>query len=261
MPEHRPHAYDDFWDVYPAWVTVAPPQTVAGGAWFAARMAAADGPVCELGVGDGRVAIPAAKAGATVIGVDGSRRMLERLMEAADVEGVADRITPVHADMRDFTLEAPVAMVTIPFHSIGHMVTAEDKLACMRAAHAALRPGGEFLWDHFVFDPAVARMGACLALRTTYVSPLSGRKGYLFASHRADFATQRLDVVVRSDEVDERGVVVEQRYRQLDYSWITPEQSRALLTDSGFTVEAAYGDFDQTPLDDDARHQVWVARV
>ncbi|MEO0651619.1 MAG: class I SAM-dependent methyltransferase [Planctomycetota bacterium] len=260
MTDYRADAYDDFWDVYPAWVTTAPPQTVAGGAWFAKQMASSAGPVCELGVGDGRVAIPAALAGAEVIGVDGSQKMLDRLMQAAEAAGVADRITPVRADMRDFALDAPVSMVTIPFHSIGHMLSSDDKLACMRAAHAALAPGGQFLWDHFVFDPAIARMGAFMALRTTYESPLTGRRGYLFASHRAQFATQRLDVVVRSDEVDERGVVVEQRYRQLDYSWIEPAQSRELLAQAGFEVAAAYGDFDGTPLGDDAKHQVWVAR-
>ena len=260
MNASRPDSYDDFWDLYPAWVEAGPPLTVAGGAWFAERMSEAGGTACELGVGDGRVAIPAALAGARVIGLDGSPKMLERLESAAERAGVSESILSVHADMRDFELSEPVSVVTIPFHSIGHMLTLEDKLACMRSVHTALEPGGRFYWDHFVFDPAVARFGAMLQLRTAYTSPATGRQGYLFAAHKADFASQRLDVIVRSDEVDDRGVVVEQRYRRLDYSWIEPEQARELMQQAGFEVEAVYADFSGTPFEAGAKHQVWVGR-
>src|SRR5919204_781616 len=50
---------------------------------------ASGGPVVELGVGTGRIAVPTAAAGVEVIGVDSSRGMLDVCAEAAKAAGVA----------------------------------------------------------------------------------------------------------------------------------------------------------------------------
>jgi hypothetical protein len=56
---------------------------------------------------------------------------------------------------------------------------------------------------------------------------------------------------------------VSRRYRRINLSWVTPEQSHRLLEDAGFEVEAVHGDFEEnplTPLTEESTHQVWVAR-
>ena len=83
----------------------------------------ADGPLVELAVGSGRVAIPVALAtGRPVIGIDSSPSMLAQAREAAAVAGV--RLDLREGDMRDLVLDEP----------------------------AALRPDGRFAWDAFAFD-------------------------------------------------------------------------------------------------------------
>jgi SAM-dependent methyltransferase len=56
------------------------------------------------------------------------------------------------------------------------------------------------------------------------------------------------------------GVVVRRQYRRLTFSWLEPEQTRTLLEEAGFEIEALYGDFDRNPFSEDSSEQIWIAR-
>jgi hypothetical protein len=53
---------------------------------------------------------------------------------------------------------------------------------------------------------------------------------------------------------------VSRRYRRINLSWVTPEQSHGLLEEAGFEVVAVHGDFEENPLTEQSTHQIWVAR-
>jgi trans-aconitate methyltransferase len=90
----------------------------------------ADGPLVELAVGNGRVAIPVARAtGRAVIGIDSSPAMLEQARKrAADAGFVLD----LHeADMRAFSLAGQAALIYCPFrrrHQLA-LVGNEERMA------------------------------------------------------------------------------------------------------------------------------------
>src|SRR3954464_13851859 len=115
----------------------------------------ADGPVVELAVGNGRVAIPVANAtGKRIVGIDRSPAMLELARDRAaeaDVE-----LDLREGDMRDFEVEEPAGLVYCPFRALLHLPTWEDKRRVFERVSAALRPGGRFAWNTFVFNPHVA---------------------------------------------------------------------------------------------------------
>src|ERR687886_680839 len=71
--------------------------------FYVAEAARAHGPVLELGCGTGRVLLPMARAGATVVGLDGSREMLARCRAKlqAESEATRDRVTLREGDVRD----------------------------------------------------------------------------------------------------------------------------------------------------------------
>src|SRR5690349_22085677 len=70
----------------------------------------ADGPLVELAVGNGRVAIPVAQAtGRRVIGIDSSPAMLARARERALEEGV--ELDLREGDMRELELEEPAGLI------------------------------------------------------------------------------------------------------------------------------------------------------
>jgi SAM-dependent methyltransferase len=94
----------------------------------------AGGPVVELGVGTGRIAIPIAAAGVQVIGVDSSRGMLEVCAEAAALAGVAHLVDLRVGDLRDPPVQERVALVICPFRAFLHLHTHAERLDALRAA-------------------------------------------------------------------------------------------------------------------------------
>src|SRR5579864_8034728 len=116
---------------------------------------AAEGPLVELAVGNGRVAIPVAQAtGRTVIGIDSSLAMLAQARARASEAGVA---LDVHeGDMRDLTLDQPAALIYCPFRALLHLPTWADRRRTFERVAASLRPDGRFAWNAFAFDHQIA---------------------------------------------------------------------------------------------------------
>src|SRR6058998_2747183 len=83
---------------------------------------AADGPLVELAVGNGRVAIPVAQAtGRRVIGIDLSPAMLEQARRRAEAAGVDLDLR--QGDMRELSLDEPAGLIYCPFRSLLHVPT------------------------------------------------------------------------------------------------------------------------------------------
>jgi SAM-dependent methyltransferase len=98
----------------------------------------ADGPLVELAIGNGRVAIPVARAtGRSVIGIDLSRAMLKQARERAAEAGVALELH--EGDMREFTLDEQTALIYCPFRALLHLPTWADREGFQNSVHAAAR--------------------------------------------------------------------------------------------------------------------------
>ncbi len=202
----------------------------------------------------------AARRGKPIVGVDSSAEMLRLCRERAEVAGIADRLTLIQADFRDFRLSEPAQLITIPFHTIGHLVTLDDKQAGLRHIYTQLAPGGRLIFDHFVFDPEAARRHSAVSLRAEYSDAATGHDVLLRVTNRYDFEAQTIRIIAWTDELDDDGVLIRRQYRRLSFSWLEPDQTRALLEETGFEVEALYGDFDRRLFDEESPEQVWVAR-
>ena len=251
--------YDDFADIYDVWVASAP-VTDANRRYYVERYLETEGPAVELGVGDGRIAVEAARRGKTMVGVDDSAAMLELCRARAEAAGVLERITLLQDDFRTFQLEEPAALVAIPFHTIGHMLSLDDKRACLAHVHDQLVPGGRLIFDHFVADPAYLARSGQPVLRAATTDERTGGETLLWVVTTYDVAVQGMTVRAITEELDGEGVLLRRRVRRLDFSWIEPEETRTLLEETGYSIEAAWGDFDGTPLDESSSTQLWIAR-
>jgi len=105
------------------------------------------GPVLELGVGTGRLAIPLAERGLEVVGVDLSPEMLAKMREKTTA------VTAVEADMTTVSLEREFSLVFIAFNSIFVLTTQEDQVTLFRNAAKHLRSGGRFALETVVVLP------------------------------------------------------------------------------------------------------------
>jgi SAM-dependent methyltransferase len=258
-PIMSPLDYERFADIYAVWTATAA-SALANRVFYVDAYLASTGPVVELGIGDGRIAVAAAARGCDLTGVDLSPAMLRLCRERAAAAGVEKRLTLIEADFRSFQLGKPAALITLPYHSLGHLTTLEAKRDALRHIHSQLAPGGRFIFDDFFMTPARLDHMRRVQLRAEYPAP-DGRPSLLWVTSLVDEAAQTMRVVTWEDLLDAQGVLTRRTYRTLSLSWLTVEQADALLADTGFTVDACYGDFERTPFDRlTAQEQIWSAR-
>jgi ubiquinone/menaquinone biosynthesis C-methylase UbiE len=195
----------------------------------------ANGPLVELAVGNGRVAIPVAEAtGKPVLGIDFSPGMLDQARTRAAEAGV--KLELRLGDMRDLELAEPAALVYCPFRALLHLQTWADRRRTFERVHAALQPGGRFAWNVFAFDHKIAYQ--------------------LDGAHQVEPVPHTLRYAVGDNRVD----IVLDSGGTSSLWWATKNEWLGLLDVSGLELEALYGDFDRTPADDESREYVFVAR-
>jgi SAM-dependent methyltransferase len=194
----------------------------------------ADGPLVELAIGNGRVAIPVAQTtGRAVFGIDSSPAMLEQARVRAAEAGVDLNLR--EGDMREFTLDEQAALIYCPFRALLHLPTWADRRRTFERVAASLRPGGRFAWNAFTFDHQVA-------------ARLDGQHQEVPVPHtnRYAVADNRIDMTL-----DDGGTS--------SLWWATKNEWLGLLDVAGLELEALFGGFDRQPLDDDSREYVFVA--
>lgn len=193
-----------------------------------------EGPLVELAVGSGRVAIPVARAtGRTVVGIDASPAMLVEARAAAEAAGVTLDLR--EGDMRDLALDEPAGLIYCPFRSLLHLPTWADRRRTFERVAAALRPDGRFAFNAFVFDRHVA-------------TKLDGRHHDTPVPHSLhyDVADGRIDI-----RLDTGGTT--------SLWWATKNEWLGLLDVAGLEVEVLHGDFDGRPFTSESREFVFVA--
>jgi SAM-dependent methyltransferase len=198
------------------------------------------GPVVELGVGTGRIAVPIAADGVRVIGVDSSAGMLEVCRERAEIAGVAGLVELRLGDLRAPPVTEQVELVICPFRSYLHLHTDEERLEALRAARDALVPDGRLVFDVFApgADDIAETDGRWLE-----------REPEIFERADWDTETRTLTLSVRGPSGE----------ATLALAWLSPDEWRALLEQAGFEVEALYGWFDRRPFRG-GEDMVWIAR-
>ena len=193
-----------------------------------------DGALVELAVGNGRVAIPVAReTGRCVIGIDSSPTMLAQARASAAEAGV--ELDLREGDMRDLSLEDPAGLVYCPFRALLHLPTWADRPRTFERVAASLRAGGRFAWNAFAFDHQIA-------------ARIDGRHRDEPVPHTIRYAVadNRVDI-----ELDDGGTS--------SLWWATKNEWLGLIDVAGLTLEALYGDFARTRLNDDSREYVFVA--
>ena len=226
------------------------------------------GPVLELGVGTGRVAIPTARLGIDVVGVDSSEAMLAvAARKAATLDDDAGTLELVAADMRDFTLRdtdgsrREFPLVTIPFRGFLALMTVEDQLSALRRIYDHLRPGGRLIFNIFVPDPNMALEQSDVPRHLTDVTDSeTGVKYVLYQQSRYDAYNQIVSVRMLIEELDGHDVVCRRMYRDYQLRYCHRWEVHHLLRLCGFEIEALYGDFDLSEFDESSTEMIWVAR-
>jgi SAM-dependent methyltransferase len=229
--------YDSIARIYDPW-SVSVTEDVG---FYVEEARASGGPVVELAVGTGRIAVPVAAAGIRVIGVDQSPGMLAVAAEYARAEGVEALLDLRVGDLRQPPVAERVPLAICPFRSLLHLEAEEEKLRALRAARRLLAPGGRFVFD--VFAPS-----------REDIAETDGRwlerEPGIFERADWDESTRTLTLSVRAGEAS----------ASFGLHWLEEAEWRRLLAEAGFEVDVLYGWFDRRPFDG-GEDMIWVTRA
>jgi ubiquinone/menaquinone biosynthesis C-methylase UbiE len=221
---------------------------------FWQRLAAAqDGPVLELGCGTGRIAVPAARAGAHIIGIDRSGEMLARARTRIVRARLGRRLTLVRGDIRElpFTRRTKFSAVLAAYGILQSLTRERDLTRTFASVARVLRRGGLFAIDVVPDLPKWDEYRNRVSL--------SGRRGR--------HSTLTLVETVRQDRA-KRLTIFDQEYRErigdqqrvhrfsLTFRTLTVPQMTRRLERAGFRVLAVLGDYQGGPWD--PRADVWI---
>jgi SAM-dependent methyltransferase len=127
------------------WPQLFDPAVVDPAVDFLAGLAG-PGPVLELGIGTGRIALPLRRRSISVHGIERSRAMVARLNEHPD----ANEIEVTIGDFATTAVDRAFRLVYLVRNTITNLTTQDEQAACFRNVAAHLAPGGCFVIENYV---------------------------------------------------------------------------------------------------------------
>ncbi len=245
MPEYDPLAdlydleYSHDYDV-PFWVSLAERE---------------GGPIVEWGAGTGRLAVPLAKAGFDVTGVEVSERMVERgLKKSGAVEWV-------RGDMWSAKLGRRYRLAVCAFNSFLCLLSLDDALAFLRNAREHLEPGGLLGIEVSAFSPEeLLDPPGDPELRHDFTRELPDGRLERFSVSRYDAASQLLRMRLFYELYGASGALEDRRAHDLTIRVVGRAELELMLRLAGFEVEAVYGGFQGEPFATGSDHLIVLAR-
>lgn len=216
--------------------------------------------VLEYGAGNGRIALPMARAGCEIVGVDWSRAMLDDFEARLPGEKpvVQRRIRLVEGDMREVELGETFDLVLCTFNTFLHLYTRPDIEAFFEKVRGHLAPGGQFICDISLPQPGdLARDPNRAYSAPRFRHPTTGQMVRYAERFDYDAARQILFVTMEFSPIngDEPWVV------PLAHRQFFPQEIEAHLHYNGFEIVEVKGGFASETLDRFSDSSVWVARL
>jgi SAM-dependent methyltransferase len=228
---------------------------------LARRRLGGPGAILDLGCGTGRATVPLARDGHTVVAVDRAEAMLAGLAArvASLPRAVAARISPIAADLRDFTVPGgPFPLVIAAFNVLEHLYTRGEVDACLRRVAAHLTPDGVFAFDVQLPDLAwLLRDPSRRWARTRFTDPATQRPMIYSTNHDYDPVGQIALIRIYYDPADGVGPG---RVVQLSQRKFFPAELEALVSHAGMSMIERYGDFFWGPLGPASESQILVCQ-
>jgi len=225
------------------------------------------GPVLELAVGTGRLAIPLAADGYGVVGVDRDAAMLSRAGECWREAQAAGSVRPggsldlIEGDLFAADHGPRFGLVVLALGSLqllGGASRQTDALAVM-ARH--LRPDGVAVVDVAVPDAgALAAYDGRISLEWMREDPAVGDHVSKMMSATYDAAARRVELTTIFESAAARGGALARHVRQDVIHLLSVDELVRAAADAGLEVEALGADYELSPLGPGADRAVLVAR-
>lgn len=201
--------------------------------------------VLDLCCGPGRFAVPLARRGLRVVGVDRTAFFLAKAKERAAVEGVD--VEWVQADMRTFVRPGAYDLALSMFTSFGYFDDKDEDLSVLRNIHASLRPGGALVMDVMGKELVAGKFEPARSRKHADGSVVIDRREIL-----EDWTRVRMEwTIIKGDAV---------RVYTIDHTVYSGQELKDRFTAAGFADARLYGSIHGAPYDRQADRLIVVGR-
>ena len=214
----------------------------------------ARGTALELGCGTGRIALPLARAGVSLVGIDRSGAMLARARRRLARGRISGQVSLVRGDIRSLPFSATAfSLVMAPYGVLQSLLRERDLTTTLKAVHGVLAPGGTFGIELVADLPSWAEYKKRVSL--------AGWKNRRGGAHVTLVETVRQDparrLTIFDQEFTERiGRARRTRRFALTFRTLTVPQMVKRLEQAGFDIVALLGDYRGAAWDE--RAEVWI---
>ena len=195
------------------------------------------GRALELGIGTGRIALPLARRGVQVHGIDLSRAMVARLRAKPG----GDTIGVTIGDFATTRAEGTFSLAYLVFNTIMNLTTQEAQVACFRNVAAHLEPGGCFVIE--VGVPDLRRLPPGQTAVPFHVSPTR------WAFDIYDVTTQALS---------SNYITVDGGYRSIPFRYVWPAELDLMAQLAGMRLRDRWEGWTRQPFTSESGQHVSV---
>ncbi len=203
------------------------------------------GPVLELGVGTGRLALPLQERGLAVHGVDASQAMVDRLRAKPG----GTRMPVTVGDFAEVSVPGGFSLVVLAVNTVFALPSQDAQVRCFQNAARHLEPGGRFVVEAWVPDLAQFVRGQSVRPR----SVAGDRVALVVARHH--LAEQRMTTT--QVHLSEEGV----RLYPANHRYVWPSELDLMGRLAGLRLEHRWGDWQGTAFTDDSTRHISVYRL
>jgi SAM-dependent methyltransferase len=210
---------------------------------------AGTGRALEFAIGTGRIAIPLARRGLDVHGIELSPAMVGRLHGALTnpsqrSQPSGPRLGVTVGDFATTRIDGTFQLVYLLRNTITNLTTQDEQVAAFANAAAHLDPGGFFVIENYV--PALQRLPP-------------GETTYLFAATPTHVGFETYDVAAQ--------IAVSHHYWQIDgelrafsspHRYVWPSELDLMARLGGLTLRERWADWDRTPFTSESRDHISV---
>lgn len=203
---------------------------------------AGGGRALEFAIGTGRIALPLARRGVEVCGIDLSEAMVEQLRRKP---GGGDLSVTI-GDMASTRAEGSFRLVYLVFNTIGNLTAQDDQVACFANAAIHLEPGGRFVVE--VGVPELRRLPP-------------GQRHVIFHGDDDGWGIDEYDTATQSEishHLRREGSGF--RHRAFPFRYVWPAELDLMGRLAGMTLESRWSDWQGQPFDHESTSHVSVWR-
>jgi SAM-dependent methyltransferase len=201
---------------------------------------AGSGRALELGIGTGRIALPLARHGISVHGIEMSRAMVSRLRAKPG----GDAIDVTIGDFATTSVDGSFSVAYLVFNTIMNLTTQAAQVACFRNVAAHLEPTGCFVIE--VGVPDLRKLPPGQTVVPFHVSPTR------WAFDVYDVATQAMSSNY-VEVVDGRGT-----YTSIPFRYVWPAELDLMAELAGLRLRERWDGWSREPFTSESRQHVSI---